>query len=90
MSEGLQTKEPKKVVCKGCGEERQHHAHGYCRNCYMHKGFSSRRDGFCANPMCPNALEIVEIVGRGLCQTCYNKFSYAGTLEEWPLLREQS
>ena len=83
------SKAPKMVTCKGCGKYRQHHAHGYCRSCYMREGFSKRRIGICANfAECPHGTAPVEIMGRGLCAACYERARYANELERWPLVSD--
>ena len=89
----FQTKPPDLIVCKGCGHKREHHAHGYCGGCYAKAGYAQRRQGICANfqdVQCRSGTDIVEIVGRGLCSSCWQRLNLQGQLYRFPKLTEQA
>lgn len=73
----------KMVICKRCGKKRQHHAKGYCSDCYHLTVRPPRPLGFCIAPdhAGPNPTNIV---ARGLCRSCYNRYYASGSLLSFP------
>ena len=80
----------KMVNCRACGMRRQHHAKGYCSDCYHTHARPERPKGICVDPMCPNrGYGFVEIIGRGLCRTCYNRNYWNGSIKQYPKKQER-
>ena len=53
-------------VCKGCNEEKEHHAKGLCYNCYRKFSWKPRLG------VCKRCKREMPIHARGLCPGCYN------------------
>ena len=61
------------MICKDCGEDKKHHAHGLCDTCYTMEWSRVRTR---PHAICTVCGENDECVAHGMCRTCYNKKHY--------------
>lgn len=87
------SKAPPMCLCARCNQWRQRHQRydpdtgkerELCINCYLHEHPPERKKDFCAR-----CSEYGPIVGRGLCQRCYDKLRRNDDLdlEDYPTKR---
>ena len=53
-------------ICKNCGKEDEHHAKGYCFNCYRKLSWKPKEK------TCKRCEREMPIQAKGLCAGCYN------------------
>ena len=65
---------PKKIICKGCGNERSLHGKGYCSECYF-------KEGLAPLVVCIACGETKQHRAKGMCTKCFQRKQYLDNCE---------
>ena len=61
------------MICKSCGEDLKHKAHGLCRACYAREWSSTNTR---PSAICKVCGVYAEHIAQGMCRACYDKNYY--------------
>ncbi len=65
------------IVCKKCGEEKEHKAKGFCSNCYRKYAWERKKG------ICKRCKREIFIHAKGFCPGCYNFVFKLEYNKEW-------
>ncbi len=69
------------IKCPGCGKEVEHHAKGYCYNCYKRLAWKRKKK------VCKRCQREMPIHAKGLCGGCYNFVFHLDKNKAWSQMK---
>ncbi|MFA4952656.1 MAG: hypothetical protein WC584_00365 [Candidatus Pacearchaeota archaeon] len=66
-----------KIICPSCKKEKEHHAKGYCFNCYRKLSWKPKK------MICKRCGREMALHSKGLCPGCYNFVFHLQKNKDW-------